>query len=72
MGMSLLVLVCGAALFYRAAEYEGMSPLAWGTASIALTAIIGMGLHGGIGLMVLAQVALFIVMWWYNAFRKKA
>ena len=71
MGMSLLATVAFAVLFHRAALYERMSPWAWALGSAGLSIVVAMGLHGGVGLIVIAQVALFGVMTWYNATRNK-
>jgi hypothetical protein len=70
MNILLLALVAFAVLFYRAAEYERMSPFVWGLASVALSlALIGVG--GRLWLLIVGQVGLFLVMWWYNAFRAR-
>jgi ABC-type uncharacterized transport system permease subunit len=68
MYLPLLIGVACAVLFYRAAEYERMSPWAWVLASLGLSFAISF-LHGSIVLALLAQVGLFGVMWWYNARR---
>jgi hypothetical protein len=65
----LLVGIVFAVLFYRAATYERMSGVAWAVASFALSIVVNW-LGGGILSMLLAQVGLFLVMWWYNANRK--
>lgn len=70
MGLSVLIGVAFAVLFYRAAEYEHLSPFTWVLASIALTLAVGATGRGPIA-TILVQVALFGVMWWYNAFRKR-
>jgi hypothetical protein len=70
MPILLLAAVAFAILFYRAADYEHMSPLAWAAGSIGLTVLVGM-LGRGIGTVFLAQIALFVAMWWYNAFRAR-
>ncbi len=67
--LGLLATIAFAVLFYRAADYERMSPLAWGAGSFALSMIVTLGLRGGIGMIVIAQVLLFGVMTWYNAKR---
>jgi hypothetical protein len=68
--LPLLIGVACAVAFYRAAEYEHMSPWAWTVSSIGLTALIGTG-TSGIAPVLLGQVALFAVMWWYNARRSR-
>ena len=68
MSLSLLVGVACAVLFFRAAQYERMSPWVWAIASIGLHLAVGF-LSPSILLALLAQAALFIVMWWYNAKR---
>ena len=62
--MPVVVLVASGILFYRAATYERMSGWFWAIVSIALSLITM--LFGGIGLMIMAQVGLFIAMWVYN------
>ncbi len=68
MSLSLLVGVACAVLFFRAAQYERMSPWLWAIASIGLHVAVGF-LSPSILLALLAQAALFVVMWWYNAKR---
>ncbi len=70
LNIGLLATIAFAILFYRAADYERMSPWAWALGSFALSLIVSFGLHGGLGMIVLAQIALFGVMTWYNAKRK--
>ncbi len=65
--LGLLATIAFAVLFYRAADYERMSPWAWALGSFALSMIVTMGLHGGLGMIVIAQILLFGVMTWYNA-----
>ena len=67
--MGLLIGVASAVLFFRAATYERMSPWLWTVASVGLTAVATL-LLPSIGLLIGAQVGLFLVMWWYNARRK--
>lgn len=55
--------------FFRAAQYERMSPMPWTVSSVGLTLIMSY-LGTGIFLVILAQLGLFGVMWWYNANRK--
>jgi hypothetical protein len=66
--LPLLIGVCCAVLFFRAAQYERMSPWAWTIASIGLTALVSLR-DGGVAFLILLQVALFAGMWWYNARR---
>ena len=56
-------------LFYRAAEHERLNPMIWAVASLGFTAIVVMR-AGGIATLLLAQLALFLVMWVYNVRRK--
>jgi hypothetical protein len=70
MYLGLLVGICFAVLFVRAATYEHMSPVLWGASSFALSLAVG-GLGGGLVAVIGAQVGLLILMWWYNAFRKQ-
>jgi hypothetical protein len=65
----LFVTVAFAVMFYRAAEHERLNPLIWSVASLAITGIVILR-AGGIGVVVLGQVLLFIVLWWYNVKRK--
>ena len=70
--MALLPLLIGVAfaiLFYRAADYERMSPWAWTAASLGVTAIL-LFLGSGLFLMIIAQLALFGGLWWYNVRRQ--
>lgn len=69
MNLTLLVGVACAILFFRAAHYERMSPWAWTAASVGLTEIVSMRTANTV-LVLLGQVALFAVMWWYNARRQ--
>ncbi len=68
MGLSALVAICFATLFYRAAMYERMSGWAWAVVSLFVSMILVM-LAQGLGVLILAQVGLYVVMWWYNAQR---
>jgi len=67
--LALLIGVACAVLFFRAASYERMSPWAWVAASIGLTLIVTMK-SGSITLLLIAQLALFALMWWYNVRRQ--
>jgi len=69
MNLGLLIGVAFAVLFYRAADYERMSPWAWVAASIGVTLILSLKV-GSITLLIIAQLALFILMWWYNVKRQ--
>jgi membrane-bound ClpP family serine protease len=64
----LLIGVASAVLFFRAATYERMSPCLWTISSLGLTFIFGVAMPS-VGLLLAAQLALFIIMWWYNARR---
>ena len=68
MALTILVVVCAAILFYRAAVYERMAGWAWAIMSLAVSAIVVL-LSFGIGVLILGQVGLYVVMWWYNAYR---
>ncbi len=65
MGLVVLVGVACAILFHRAARYERMAPWAWTVASIGLTAIVALT-GRPLTLNLIAQIALFVAMWWYN------
>ena len=67
--IALFVAIACAVLFYRAADHEQLNPLIWSVASLGVTGIVILR-AGGIGMMVLGQVLLFLVLWWYNAKRK--
>lgn len=69
MAIFLFVTVAFAVMFYRAAEHERLNPLIWSVASLATTGIVILR-AGGIGVVVLGQVLLFMVLWWYNVKRK--
>ncbi len=66
--IGILIGIGCAVLFYRAAQYERMSPWLWALASLGLAAIVG-SLTSGVAMVLLAQVGLFGVMWWYNVRR---
>jgi hypothetical protein len=66
--LSLFVGIGCAIIFFRAAHYERMSPWPWSLASFALSLIVSQLLSSLI-FVLLAQVALFAVMWAYNARR---
>jgi hypothetical protein len=68
MPIGLLIGVASAVLFFRAATYERMSPWIWTISSVGLTLIFSL-VAPSIGLLIGAQVGLFVVMWWYNARR---
>ena len=69
MNMMLLIGVCGAVLFYRAAYAEHLSPWMWSVASLGLTLALGQLGAGTLGL-ILGQVGLLLILWVYNARRK--
>jgi hypothetical protein len=71
MPILLLVGVSCSVLFYRAADAERLSPLLWGAASLALTLAAAVGGRGVIVILA-GQAGLFLVMWWYNAYRRRA
>jgi len=66
--LGLLVGIACAILFFRAATYERMSPWPWTISSLGLTVIVSQ-LFRSLIWVLLAQVGLFAVMWWYNARR---
>ncbi len=66
--LTLLVGLASAIAFFRAAQYERMSPLLWTVASLGLTLVVSF-LVSGVLMVILAQIGLFAVMWWYNARR---
>ncbi len=61
----LFALVFATVIYFRAIPNERTSPVAWAAGSFALTMLLGV-LGGGIGMLLLAQMVLFVVMWWYN------
>lgn len=65
-----LATILTAILFFRAADYERMSPWAWTLGSLSASAI-SIFIGGGLRLLIVGQVGLFLVMWWYN-FRRQA
>lgn len=71
MPIGILILVAFGILFYRAAVYERMAGWVWALASVALSLAVGFGLGMGVLWMIAAQVGLFIVMTWYNGYRKE-
>jgi hypothetical protein len=63
--IALLIGVVFSVIFFRAAEYERMSPWIWSIASLGLSGIIS--LRGGtIAPLIVVPVGLFVLMWWYN------
>lgn len=64
-----LVGVCCAIFFFKVAEYERLSALSWALGSAGISMAVSM-LGLGTGVVLLAQVVLFAVLWWYNANRK--
>lgn len=70
MPIVLLVGVACAVLFYRAADTERLSPLLWSTASLALTLAATVG-GRGVLVILAGQAGLFLLMWWYNAYRRR-
>ncbi len=69
MNLVLLIGVACGVLFFRAAYYEHMSPWAWTAASVGITAILA-SVNPSIALLLIAQVALFALLWWTNARRQ--
>lgn len=69
MNLTLLIGIACAVLFFRAAYYERMSPWAWAIGSLGLTVILSMK-SPSVTLLLIVQVALFGVMWWYNVRRQ--
>jgi hypothetical protein len=59
-----LALAC-AALFYKAGEQETESGLAWAGVSIVVSALIILTFHGGVGAVLLGQLAVLagITLW---------
>jgi hypothetical protein len=57
-----------AALFYGLAEYEYMSGWKWAVASAVITLVVGRTTGWALAVLV-AQVALFCVLWWQNGKR---
>ena len=68
MDLKLLVGIACAVLFFRAAQYERMSPWLWAIGSLGLSLIVSLLLRGVLW-VVLAQIGLFAGMWAYNAQR---
>jgi hypothetical protein len=69
MTVPFFVAVACMVLFFRAADYEHMSPWTWSLASLGTSAIL-MIRGRGIAALLLGQLALFGVMWWYNMRRQ--
>lgn len=69
--IGLLVPLGFALLFYRAAVYERMSPIVWALASIGVTVVAQQGLRLGLFWVFVGQVGLFVLMTWYNGYRKE-
>jgi hypothetical protein len=63
--VGLIVAIGFAVLFHRMAAYERLSPWMWAAASFALSMVVLLVM--GFAPVLFAQVALYGVMWWYNA-----
>jgi hypothetical protein len=70
MPIVLLLTVAFAALFYRVAVYERLSPFVWGLASVCATGAVAL-LGLGTAVIIVAQIGLFALLWWYNARHKR-
>ena len=68
MDLRLLVGIACAVLFFRAAQYERMSPWLWAVGSLGLSAIASLLFRSWLWVL-LAQIGLFVGMWAYNAQR---
>jgi hypothetical protein len=69
MTIALFLAISFAVLFYRAADHERLNPMIWSVASLGLTGIVTLSARE-LGVLLLAQAALFVVLWWYNVKRK--
>ncbi len=69
MYIDLFVGVVCAVLLFRAADYEQLGPWGWAVASLGATVFLSVRGSGTIQLL-LAQAALFGLMWWYNVRRR--
>jgi hypothetical protein len=69
--LGLLVPVGFALLLHRAAAYERMSPVVWALASVGVTVVVQQGLRLGLLWVFVGQVGLFLLMTWYNGYRKE-
>ena len=70
--MPILILIgvaCGI-LFFRAATVERMSAPLWAAASGLVTVAVAAA-GRGTAVILAAQVGLFVIMWWYNAARRR-
>lgn len=70
MPIVLLLIVAFAAFFYRVAAYERLSPFVWGLASVCVTGAVAL-LGLGTAAIIVAQIGLFALLWWYNAQHKR-
>ena len=70
MNFPLFIGIACTVLFFRAADYERMSPWTWSVASLGTSAILLLR-GAGIGILLLGQAVLFGVMWWYNMRRQR-
>lgn len=66
--LRLLVGLACAIFFFRAAQYERMSPWLWALSSLGISFIVSL-LFASLLWVVLAQIGLFAGMWAYNAQR---
>lgn len=70
MPILLLIGICCATLFFRAADHERMNPWAWSLASVGVTGIGAMRGASTLTLL-LMQAALFGLLWWNNVRRQE-
>jgi len=61
----MVVAIGFALLFHRMAAYERMTAWVWAVASIGVS-LLAMWFWSGFAPLILLQVGLFAVLWWYN------
>ena len=71
MDIRLVVAIGFVLLFYRMAVYEHITGWVWAVASLALSIVV-MAIWAGFLPIILSQLGLFGLMWWYNSKRVDA
>jgi hypothetical protein len=68
--LSILIVACFGAFFYRAAEFENESGLLWCSLSVLISIAVMFFLHWGLLGVVLGQVGLFVAITLFRIARK--
>ncbi len=68
MNVDVIIVIGFAVLFHRMAALEHLSAWVWSVSSLGLSFVV-MQVRPGVAPLIIAQLGLFGVMWWYNARR---